>query len=76
MRTNSSTQRPELITLRPDWRWLQVLSKLRHDCGRMLPKRIWHVRNIFIMGGATMPARWQSWRVYAEPYRMIRVCSN
>jgi len=37
---------------------------------------IWRARNIFIMGGATMPAHWLSWRACAELYQMIRVSSS
>jgi hypothetical protein len=64
-----------LYLVGPGWRWLKLLSKPRRGCGRMLAKRIWRARNIFIMV-ANMPARWQSWRLPAELYRMIRVCSN
>jgi hypothetical protein len=71
-----STQRLALIILRPGWRWLKLLSKPRHDCGRMLPKRIWRARNIFTAGCATMRAHWLSWRARAELYGMIRVSSN
>ena len=64
------------IILRPGLHWLRLLSKPPHGCGRMLPKRIWRARNIFIMGCATMPARSPNWRSRAERCRMIRVSSN
>jgi TolB-like protein len=65
-----------VIILRPGLPSLKLLSKPRHDCGQMLVKRIWRARNIFIMAGATTPARWQSWRARTELYRMMRVSSN
>ena len=42
----------------------------------MLPKRIWHARNISTTGCATMPAPSPNWRLRGERYPMIRVSSN
>jgi hypothetical protein len=54
----------------------KLLSKPRYDSGQTPPKRILRAHNIFIMGGATMPARWPNWRPHDELYRMTRVSSN
>jgi len=42
----------------------------------MLAKRIWRARNIFILGGATMPVPTPNWRSRGERYPVIRVSSN
>ena len=65
-----------LITLPPGLRWLKLLCKPRHGCGRMLPKRIWRAHNISTTGCATMPAPSPNWRLRGERYPMIRVSSN
>src|SRR6266481_3401086 len=65
-----------LITLPPGLRWLKLLCKPRHGCGRMQPKRIWRAHNISTTGFATMPAPSPNWRLRGEGYPMIRVFSN
>ena len=60
----------------PGWRWLKLLCKPRHGCGRMLRKRIWRAHNISTTGCATMPAPSPNWRSRGERYPMIRVSSN
>ena len=75
-RTNSFMQYRGLITLPPGLRWLKLLCKPRHGCGRMLPKRIWRAHNISTTGCATMPVPSPNWRLRGERYPMIRVSSN
>ena len=49
-RTNNFMQQVGLITLPPGLPSLRPLCNPRHDCGRMLPKRIWRAHNISYYG--------------------------